>query len=190
MKLLSKLKGMGKAVKRFAEGGEVEADPLEMANNSAESQDIAASVPAGPKAEPEAPAKKSFKEAFAENRKAGNKTFEWEGKKYGTELAGESTVRKKVGAAPTRSSAPDTGDDTARMAKRGRNPDVYARMRAENRADSSAASAKRDSDRAILRDNIRKGNTGEVDSKTLLPVKRANGGLVKLGGLKSHGKAC
>jgi hypothetical protein len=32
-------------------------------------------------------APKSFSQAFAENRKAGNKTFEWNGKLYGTELA-------------------------------------------------------------------------------------------------------
>jgi hypothetical protein len=31
--------------------------------------------------------KQSFKEAFAENRKAGNSTFEWNGKKFNTEVA-------------------------------------------------------------------------------------------------------
>ena len=31
----------------------------------------------------------SFKEAFASNRKAGNKTFEWKGKKYTTDLASD-----------------------------------------------------------------------------------------------------
>lgn len=41
----------------------------------------------------------SFSEAFAENRKAGNKTFEWNGKMYGTELAkpapkGDQKVKK------------------------------------------------------------------------------------------------
>lgn len=51
--------------------------------------------------ETSAPAAKkpSFKEAFASARKAGDKTFQWEGKKFTTEMAGE----KK--AAPTSKAA-------------------------------------------------------------------------------------
>jgi hypothetical protein len=41
------------------------------------------------KAEPEKP--KSFKEAFAEARSAGDKTFTWNGKKYTTEVAGSKS---------------------------------------------------------------------------------------------------
>ena len=37
------------------------------------------------------PKKQSFKEAFAAARKAGGKTFEWNGKKYTTELAKPAT---------------------------------------------------------------------------------------------------
>jgi hypothetical protein len=41
----------------------------------------------------------SFSQAFAENRKAGNKTFEWNGKQYSTEMAkaapqGDQKVKK------------------------------------------------------------------------------------------------
>ena len=40
------------------------------------------------------PKKMSFKEAFAEARADGKKTFEWEGKKYTTELAKPSLAEK------------------------------------------------------------------------------------------------
>lgn len=43
----------------------------------------------------------SFKEAFAANRKAGEKTFEWNGKKYTTELA----KPKKIAKAPSQGEA-------------------------------------------------------------------------------------
>lgn len=49
----------------------------------------------------EAPSQ-TFKQAFAEARKAGDKTFSWQGKKYTTELAGE-----KKAAAPARAAAPE-----------------------------------------------------------------------------------
>jgi hypothetical protein len=39
--------------------------------------------------EAEEPKKMSFKQAFAAARKEGGKTFEWNGKKYTTEMAGE-----------------------------------------------------------------------------------------------------
>lgn len=68
--------------RKFGDGGEI--DPMEAANASAESQDIAASVPAGPTAEP-AP-ELSFKGAFAEARAAGDKTFVWRGKKFTTDI--------------------------------------------------------------------------------------------------------
>ena len=50
-----------------------------------------------PKAE-EAPKKQTFKEAFASARRAGNKTFSWEGKKFTTELAGEKKAAPKAEA--------------------------------------------------------------------------------------------
>jgi hypothetical protein len=63
--------------KRYDEGGDVNeefARPIK-------STDDAVSETA------DAPAKKSFKSAFADARKAGDKTFTWEGKKYTTEMA-------------------------------------------------------------------------------------------------------
>ena len=46
--------------------------------------------------EPEAPKKTTFKEAFAAARKAGDKTFQWEGKKFTTEMAGEKKAAPKA----------------------------------------------------------------------------------------------
>lgn len=55
-----------------------------------------------------APAKtKSFKEAFAENRKAGAKEFEWNGKKYNTAVAGEKPAAKKVSPAAAKNMGKD-----------------------------------------------------------------------------------
>lgn len=80
------------------------------------------------------PKKQSFSEAFAENRKAGNKTFEWNGKLYNTELAKPSKADVSLGklhvsakrdtpaAAPVKTADAkkivDYGDDKERMAKR------------------------------------------------------------------------
>ena len=75
----------GGRVKRYEDGGEI--DPMEAANASAESQDIAASVPAGPTVRSEPAPEPSFKEAFAEARAEGLKSFVWHGKKFTTDLA-------------------------------------------------------------------------------------------------------
>lgn len=60
-----------------------------------------------------APAAKStsFKDAFAEARKAGDKTFEWNGKKYTTEMASDKKAKPV-------SRATDTGDETTRLSRR------------------------------------------------------------------------
>jgi len=47
--------------------------------------------------------KTTFKEAFASARKAGDKTFQWEGKKFTTEMAGE----KKVAPTSSKSAEPE-----------------------------------------------------------------------------------
>jgi len=44
----------------------------------------------------EAPKKAGFKDAFAEARKAGEKTFEYMGKKYTTELESDKPAAKKA----------------------------------------------------------------------------------------------
>lgn len=157
MKSLAKAKSM----KRYSEGGEV--DTMEEANKSEESQDIAKSMGAGEKnTESSKPEYKSFKEAFAAERKAGNKTFEYMGKKYTTDV---SSVR-------------DTGSDMARMQARAPKP----APRAQTQRDlAEAYVAKRAAARAEAAANPARGRGG---------VKLANGGLVQRAVAKSHGKAC
>ena len=56
--------------------------------------------------EPAAPKKMSFKEAFASARKAGDKTFQFEGKKFTTELASEKKPAAKAPAAEPEKAKP------------------------------------------------------------------------------------
>lgn len=163
MKSLAKAKMM----KRYESGGEVDdGSAMEAANSSAESQDIASSMGAGEKnMESSKPEYKSFKEAFAAERKAGNKTFEYMGKKYTTDMA-------------SRTSARDTGSDVARKAASYPKP----APRAQTQRDlAEAYVAKRAAARAEAAANPARGRGG---------VKLANGGVVKRATAKSHGKAC
>lgn len=66
-----------------------------------------------------APEYKSFKEAFAAERKSGSKSFEYKGKKYTTDVAPErSTARKPTpAAAKSRTLAPATSSDSSRLTK-------------------------------------------------------------------------
>lgn len=124
---------------------------------------------------PAAPEKKlSFKEAFASARKSGDKTFEWEGKKYTTELASEKKSAPKPSV--------DTGDDAARKAAMRPKAAAayetpYDRMNRQNREAAAARKSEKDSERAILRENVRSGTSGRTNPKTLLPMKK--GGMVK-----------
>lgn len=172
--------------RRFAEGG-VTPDELETANAS---EDPIASLNAQKgwtgaeeSSEPVAPVRKqSFKEAFAEARKGGGKTFEWNGKKYTTEMAGAS----KPAAKP---SVTDTGDETTRLKARAPAPAAkpkyetpYDRMNRRNREESAAreASTPRGQDR-ILRNT----RPGAVNPNTLLPTGMKKGGSVS----KASGRA-
>ena len=70
------------AKKRYDEGGDVEVDTNE---------------PGMKEAEPEENFKPtSFKEAFADARRAGEKTFMWKGKSFTTEVAGEKKAAPKA----------------------------------------------------------------------------------------------
>lgn len=100
--------------RRFDDGGEV--DALEQVNKT-ENLDTSP----GPKTEPEKP--KSFSQAFREARAAGDKTFMWQGKKYGTEMASGSRSSSPVVGRPRgesyRDSAPSgVPDERARLAAR------------------------------------------------------------------------
>ena len=120
-------------MRKFADGGVTDED-LAAANAS---DDAIATLNArkGWTGTESAPAKPmSFKEAFAAARKDGGKTFEWNGKKYTTELAGE----KK--SAPR---ATDTGDETARLRSRAteakpKYETPYDRMNRKNAEEAAA----------------------------------------------------
>lgn len=166
MKALAK----AKKLKRFEEGGEVDAATMEAGTKELERiRDENA-------AEPEY---KSFKEAFAANRKAGVGTFEYNGKKYTTEMAG---ARKEAAAAKPAAETSKPKYETP-----------YDRMNRTNR-EASAAKSETASETARLASRApAKGrgviDTSNVNPNTLLP-RRANGGVVARSTVKSHGKAC
>lgn len=82
--------------KRYQEGGETEYDEIGAVSRGlkgveAQKYGIAAGArqeaPEAPSATEEDMSPKTFKQAFAEARRAGERTFTWRGKKYTTELA-------------------------------------------------------------------------------------------------------
>jgi hypothetical protein len=179
-------------IRKFNEGG-VSADDLEAANASEDpiqTLNARKGWTGGDDEAPIAPAatarKQSFKEAFAEARRGGDKTFEWNGKKYTTEMSGQKPATKP--AAKPAARVTDTGDETARLAARRTAPakpkfeSSYDRMTRRNREEAAAraASTPRGQDR-ILRD-VR---PGAVNPNTLLPTGMKKGGVVS----KASGRA-
>lgn len=162
--------------RKFAIGGVTEED-LSAAN--AEQDPIAAlnarkgwtDTEEAPAPAPAPARKMSFKEAFAQARKGGGKTFEWNGKKYTTEMAGASKPAAKV---------TDTGDDMARM--KARAPVAAAKPKYETRADAlyrrnreEAAARGSAEDRAAAR--VTKGR--EMAAAIKSPGEYKKGGSVK-----------
>ena len=151
-----------KMMKRYEKGGPVEGDFVEA--GSGPSEDSSPMTASESKAEESSkPEYKSFKEAFAAERKAGNKTFEYMGKKYTTDMAARTT---------------DTGSDVARKAASYPKPALRAET---NRDRAERYVAKRAAARAEAAANPARGRSG---------VMMASGGVVKRATVKSHGKAC
>lgn len=173
-----------KMMKRYKEGGPV--DDMEVANQSAESQDIASSMGAGERNTDE-PEYKSFKEAFAAERKAGNKTFEYMGKKYTTDMGARKETAKPAEPAPKDKST--SAPKVEKLASSSRVP--TSEQAAANR---SAALEKIKGVGSSVADYF--GNltsTSRYMNKKMNmggPVAYANGGVVKRATAKSHGKAC
>lgn len=106
--------------RKFGDGGETtEMEPGSGGYGEAPDMSVEAEKP------------KTFKEAFAEARSAGDKTFTWNGKKYTTDVAGKPTASKaavtpttppKSAAASTTASKADSSGDQysgrAQLAKR------------------------------------------------------------------------
>lgn len=162
--------------RKFADGGVM---PEDLSAANAEQDPIAAlnarkgwtgsEEPAAPAPAPER--KMSFKEAFAQARKGGGKTFEWNGKKYTTDMAGASKPADKV---------TDTGDETARLKSRA--PVAAAKPKYEtpydrrNRMNAEAAAARGSAeDRAAAR--VNKGR--EMAAAIKSPGEYKKGGSVK-----------
>ena len=116
-----------KMMKRYEDGG-----ILEAANQSEDSQEIARSMGAGERNTDE-PEYKSFKEAFAAERKAGNKTFEYMGKKYTTDMAARKEAAKPAEPAPKPALRAEPNDDRAKR---------YVAKRAAARAEAAANPAR------------------------------------------------
>ena len=165
--------------RRFREGGVTE-DDLEKANASEDPiytlnklKGFTDTDDSGPSKSVSSPASTprsmSFKEAFASARKGGDKTFEWQGKKYTTELA------KPKAAAPAPSApAPKPKYETP-----------YDRMNRQNREAAAARKSAADTERATLRENVRKNKSSDTNAKTLLPMKK--GGVTRADGCITKG---
>jgi hypothetical protein len=157
---------MKRRLRKFENGG-VTSDDLEKANasedpiytlnklkgftdtdDSGSSQSTASSTPKS----------MSFKEAFASARKGGDKSFEWQGKKYTTELA-----KPKAAAPAPKAAAP---------APKPKYETPYDRMNRQNRETAATRKSAADTERATLRENVRKGMSGDTNAKTLLPMKK------------------
>jgi hypothetical protein len=155
---------MKRRLRKFEEGG-VTSDDLEKANASEDPiytlnklKGFTDTDDSGPSRSASAPKSMSFKEAFASARKGGDKSFEWQGKKYTTELA-----KPKAAAPAPKAAAP---------APKPKYETPYDRMNRQNRETAATKKSAADTERATLRENIRKGMSGDTNAKTLLPMKK------------------
>jgi len=162
------VKAKGSKVKKFAEGGEIDNDFGAM-NEGPAGDD---SYTPAPKAEP-----KTRGEAFRAARAAGDKTFEFEGKKYTTELAKPKSAAKEE--APKFASAKSPGimqrmrDADAAMVK-----SAQAKTRQGNADLGSANAGPSGTGGRLTGDRMSPAyGQGRVNPDTLLPMKK--GGSVK-----------
>lgn len=183
-------------VKNYADGGEVKYDEGEFAgvddavraNKVVYEDDVAPRVATDDEMRAQAPVnddaasevkvegagrKQSFKEAFAENRKAGNATFEWNGKKFNTEVAtGKQAPRMEAKTPAPKAAVNSSGKTFAEdMAERKKamstgNRVAAAMERNENYGNEGRRSvqAPRSAGRGVI-------DTSNIDSKTLLPKR-------------------
>ncbi len=171
-----------KMMKRYEDGGEV--DAMETSNQSE------GSPPMGKAEEAAAPEYKSFKEAFAAERKAGNKTFEYMGKKYTTEMAApRKEAAKSAEPAPKAKSMP--------APKAAASTDV-TKMSLSERAKASRENARSGSgstDRRSVGERLRTAMAGKDRGGNTVDfvgsgMGMKNGGVVKRATATMRGKAC
>ena len=162
--------------RKFADGGETELE---------EGSGGYGEVPEMKAEEPEKP--KTFKEAFAEARAAGDKTFMWNGKKYTTDVAGSKSSAPVPGR-PRGESMPVSV--TRQMADRAAAETASARASSEARAakarEAASELAREVRGRAMEPKAKRLSMTG-VNPNTMLPY--AKGGSVGSASKRADGIA-
>lgn len=182
-------------VRKFADGGDTpDIDPLEEANKR-EPLDTEAGPRATSAAEPEP---QTFKQAFAAARKAGGKSFTWNGKSYTTEIAKPASAEnpKPYTPVPGRPRGESVGEP-ARRAPR------FAADKDFDRNVAAAAVRNREAASEAVRESRRSTPPSEppsppkrkvlsmagVNPKTMLPeAGYAKGGKVRGGGCEQRGK--
>ena len=138
----------------------------------------------------------AFGKAFAAARKAGDKTFEFNGKKYTTETR-EDVVKKrneavgrKAGALPEKSATTKAREYTSEMAKKERASDRAEAQRKDSSAiakDVANAKTKRfvtDTLRDVEKADARGRMLRDIDTAT---EKRKVSGFAKGGGIELRG---
>lgn len=124
---------------------------------------------------------KSFKEAFAEARAAGDRTFMWKGKKFSTEMAGSS------GASSAPLAGRPRGETAASSAPEPQRVEITGKR--YPRDDQSKSVSER---LKSARERARTGS-GETDTRSVSERLRsslgfAKGGSVRGGGCEQRGK--
>ena len=121
--------------RRFDEGGMTDEDVASFAGtpeNESNAGMREAYSPSKSEEEVIPPKKTTFKEAFAAARKAGDKTFEWQGTKFSTKLETEKKPAKVT----------DTGDETSRLSARMPKPQLKYQSLADRARGYEAERAK------------------------------------------------
>ena len=134
---------------------------------------------------------KTFREAFAEARAAGDKTFMWQGKRYNTETAGSSRSSAPVAGRP-RGESYTTPSATRRMMDRAAEDTRKSREAFESRAAKarqSESEMRRESrGRDMGEPKAKRLSTAGLNPKTLLPEQGyAKGGSVRGSGCEQRG---
>ena len=185
---------MKKRTKRYNEGDLVEEDPIGDIARKAEFD-----KPGGqrgptpiPSSEPEK--EKTFKEAFAEARRDGDKTFMWRGKKYTTELAKpkvekeSKTERREEVSEPVSKPAKTSKEEMPDIVSRTplRNPQGGINIQnALRRSQEVGASAMKESGRQARVDRIRRNvgsnleTYGMKSGGKVSASKRADGAAIR-----------
>jgi hypothetical protein len=161
--------------KRYEEGGDIEVanasdDPIGTLNKlrgwteTGEESSTRSMAPAAEK-------KQSFKEAFASARGAGDKTFEWNGKKYTTEMASSKPAK-----------VTDTGDETSRLTAR--MPKPALKYQSLQDREIEAESKRRAEGRTFYGTNKMKMPEREERKPLALKSTKSESGYTGMGSLK------